>query len=189
MTDRLFHTLKLGHGQLQHRLVMAPLTRFRADEHNNPSEHAKLYYEQRACVPGTLIVTEATFISPQAGGYPSIPGIWSESQIAGWKDIVDAVHRKGSLIYLQLWALGRVAKEEVLAKGGFRVRSASAIPVAEGQTSAGGPTTVPDEMTEEEIRSFVKDYANAAKNAMKAGFDGVEIHGKFLSSIHSIISS
>lgn len=179
MADRLFKPLKVGHCQLQNRLVMAPLTRFRADKQHNPSEYAKKYYEQRASVPGTLLVTEATFVSNQAGGYPNIPGIWSESQIAGWKDIVDAVHKKGSFIYLQLWGLGRVAQEKVLKEeGGWRVRSASAIAVPSDQTSTGKPTTVPDAMTEEEIHEFVNDYAQAASNAMEAGFDGVEIHCK-----------
>lgn len=178
MADRLFKPIKVGSITLKNRLPMAPLTRFRADKDNNPSEYAKAYYEQRASVPGTLLVTEATFISPQAGGYPNIPGIWTESQVAGWKDIVDAVHRKGSYIYLQLWALGRVAQEKVLAPQGFRVRSASAISAIASQTGLGEPTVVPDEMTEDEIQSFIKDYAHATRNAIKAGFDGVEIHGK-----------
>lgn len=178
MADRLFKPLKVGTSHLQHRIVMAPLTRFRADKQHVPSEHAKEYYEQRASVPGTLLITEATFVSNQAGGYPSIPGIWSESQIASWKDIVDAVHKKGSFIYLQLWGLGRVAQEKVLKEeGGWRVRSASAIAVPSTQTATGAATTVPDAMTEEEIQSFINDYAQAGANAMKAGFDGVEIHG------------
>ncbi|EME41543.1 hypothetical protein DOTSEDRAFT_73828 [Dothistroma septosporum NZE10] len=177
MADRLFKPIKVGSITLHNRLPMAPLTRFRADKDNNPSEYARAYYEQRASVPGTLLITEATFISPQAGGYPSIPGIWSESQITGWKDIVDAVHRKGSYIYMQLWALGRVAQEKVLSEKGFRVRSASAIAVPSEQTGAGAPTTVPSELTEDEIQSFISDYAQATRNAIKAGFDGVEVHG------------
>lgn len=181
MADRLFKPIKVGSITLNNRLPMAPLTRFRADKDNNPSEYAKAYYEQRASVPGTLLITEATFISPQAGGYPSIPGIWSESQIAGWKDIVDAVHSKGSYIYMQLWALGRVAQEKVLSEKGFRVKSASTVAVPAAQTGLGAPTTVPDEMTEDEIQSFINDYAQATRNAIKAGFDGVEIHGRSFS--------
>lgn len=175
--ERLYKPMRMGNMALAHRMVMAPLTRFRADQHHNPSPYAKEYYEQRASVPGTFQVSEATFISPQAGGYKSIPGIWSESQIAGWKAIVDAVHQKGSYIYMQLWALGRVAQEPVLKEQGFRVRSASPIPVPSDQTNTGAPTTIPDELTEAEIQSFIRDYAQAAANAIEAGFDGVEIHG------------
>ncbi|KXS98452.1 hypothetical protein AC578_8055 [Pseudocercospora eumusae] len=179
--EKLFRPLKVGHNELQHRLVMAPLTRFRADEHHNPSPHAKTYYEQRSSTPGTLIITEATFISPSAGGYKKIPGIWSSSQIQSWKEIVSAVHKAGSPIYLQLWALGRVAQASVLENeeaGPYEVKAPSAIAVDPSQTSAGGATTVPKELTEAEIQQFIKDYAQAAKTAIhEAGFDGVEIHG------------
>ncbi|KAF2165776.1 hypothetical protein M409DRAFT_24062 [Zasmidium cellare ATCC 36951] len=178
MADRLFKPIKVGNSLLKNRVVMAPLTRFRADKDHNVSEHAKEYYEQRASVPGTLLITEATFVSGQAGGYPNIPGIWSETQIAGWKDVVDAVHKKGSFIYLQLWGLGRVAQEKVLQEeGGWKVRSASAIAVPAEQTSTGKAGTTPDAMTEDEIHEFINDYAQGAANAIKAGFDGVEIHG------------
>ncbi|KAF7192286.1 Chanoclavine-I aldehyde reductase easA [Pseudocercospora fuligena] len=179
--DKLFLALKVGHDELQHRLVMAPLTRFRADEHHNPSPHAKTYYEQRSSTPGTLIITEATFISPSAGGYKKIPGIWSTFQIQSWKEIVSAVHKAGSPIYLQLWALGRVAQASVLENeegGPYEVKAPSAIAVDSSQTSAGGATTVPKELTEDEIQHLIKDYALAAKSAIhEAGFDGVEIHG------------
>lgn len=181
MADRLFKPIKVGTSLLQNRVVMAPLTRFRADKDHNPSPYAKEYYEQRASVPGTLLITEATFVSGQAGGYPNIPGIWSQSQIDGWKDIVDSVHKKGSFIYLQLWGLGRVAQEKVLQEeGGWRVRSASAIAVPAEQTSTGKAGTTPDATTEEEIHEFINDYAQAASNAIEAGFDGVEIHGKHM---------
>jgi len=111
---------------------MAPLTRFRADKAHVHGELAKTYYEQRASVPGTLIISEATFIAPQAGGYANAPGIWSDAQIAVGKSVrkppcllqylsiltlqkvIDAVHAKGSFIFLQLWALGRVADPSVL---------------------------------------------------------------------------
>lgn len=179
MADRLFKPIKVGNSLLKSRVVMAPLTRFRADKDHNVSEHAKEYYEQRASVPGTLLITEATFVSAQAGGYPNIPGIWSETQIAGWKDVVDAVHKKGSFIYLQLWGLGRVAQDKVLQEeGGWKVRSASAIAVPAEQTSTGKAGTTPDAMTEDEIHEFINDYARGAANAIEAGFDGVEIHGK-----------
>lgn len=169
--DRLFTPLKVGHHTLDHRIVLAPLTRFRADDEHVQTKIVPEYYAQRACVPGTLLITEATFISPQAGGYNNVPGIWNQAQIEEWKQATKAVHDKGSYIYLQLWALGRVAVPKNLERdGGYPVVSASAIPAAEGGH-------VPKELSKEEIKAFVGYYATAAKNAIDAGFDGVEIHG------------
>lgn len=179
VSDRLFKPLEFGNVELQHRLVMAPLTRFRADTEHNVSPDAAEYYAQRASVPGTLIITEAVFITPQAGGYKRIPGIWSDAQIEGWRKIVDGVHAKGSPIFMQLWYLGRVATAKVLEEeGGYSVVGASPISVDSSQTSSGAATTVPVELTTSEVEATVKDYANATRNALKAGFDGVEIHGK-----------
>jgi NADPH2 dehydrogenase len=172
-SSKLFQPLKIGTMSLQHRLVMAPLTRFRADDQNVPLPMVAEYYAQRASVPGTLLITEATFIAPQAAGYPNVPGIWNKDQITAWKTVTDAVHAKGSYIYLQLWALGRVANPDVLKGmpgGPYAVRSASDIPEKEG-------ATVPTPMTTAEISEFVGLYAQAAKNSIEAGFDGVEIHG------------
>jgi len=169
--DRLFQPLKLGHVNLAHRMIMAPLTRFRATDDYVPTlPLSKTYYEQRACVPGTLLITEATFISPRASGYANVPGIWNQQQVDAWRTIVDAVHAKGSFIYCQLWALGRVAPKKVIEGLGHRVVSASAKAASEGGE-------VPYALTEEEIGEFVQDYARAARNAIAAGFDGVEIHG------------
>lgn len=168
--SKLFQPLKVGNCQLQHRVIMAPLTRFRADDDHTPLPFVEEYYEQRASVPGTMLITEATFISQRAGGYPNVPGIYNAAQIAAWKTITDTVHSKGSFIWLQLWSLGRVANKDLLETEGGKLLSSSAVPA-----SANAPT--PAEMTEEEIRNFISDYATAAKNAMEAGFDGVEIHG------------
>ncbi|CAJ2504928.1 Uu.00g123220.m01.CDS01 [Anthostomella pinea] len=169
--DRIFEPLKLGHCELKHRMVMAPLTRFRATSDHVPGKYAREYYSQRASCPGTLIVTEATFIAPQAGGYNNVPGIYNHEQVKAWKEITDAVHTKGSYIYLQLWALGRVAvAENLLRQGPYPVVSSSANPL-------NSEFEVPKEMTEEDIQAFVGYYANAARKAMGAGFDGVEIHG------------
>ncbi|PNS17006.1 NADH oxidase [Sphaceloma murrayae] len=169
--SRLFSPLQIGPLTLSSRLIMAPLTRFRADDAHVPLPFVKDYYVQRACVPGTLLITEATFISPAAGGYPNVPGIYNQAQIDAWKEIVDAVHEKGSYIYLQLWALGRAAKAGVLKEEiGGDVVSASDVAIKGGDT--------PRALTEDEIWGYVKDYATAAKNAVQgAGFDGVEIHG------------
>lgn len=169
-TSRLFQPVTIGPVTLDHRIVMAPLTRFRADDDHVPMPIAEKYYAQRGSYPGTLIISEATFISRAAGGYPNVPGIWNQRQISQWKQITNAVHANGSHMFLQLWALGRVAVPEVAAAEGFEIVSSSANPL-----EPGGAT--PKELSKEEIQDFVKAYAQAARNAMEAGFDGVEIHG------------
>lgn len=122
-------------------------------------------------------------------GYKKIPGIWNDAQVEGWKKIVDSVHAKGSPIYLQLWHLGRVAQAKVLQEeGGYSVSGPSAISVDSSQTSSGAPTTVPVEMSTSDVEATVKDYANATRNAMKAGFDGVEIHGMEASLNHNPVA-
>ncbi|KAL1647968.1 Chanoclavine-I aldehyde reductase fgaOx3 [Diplodia intermedia] len=171
--SKLFTPFKVGSSQLEHRIAMAPLTRFRADDNHVPLPLVADYYAQRASVPGTLLLTEATIISPRAGGYPNVPHIHTEEQAAGWKKVTEAVHAKGSKIWLQLWALGRTANPQVLEKDGLKDQfvSASAVPMSDNS-----PT--PRALTEEEIESYIQDYAQAARNAVeKAGFDGVEIHG------------
>jgi NADPH2 dehydrogenase len=171
MSDKLFQPLKLGALTLSHRVAMAPLTRFRADGENVPIlPIVKEYYQQRASVPGTLIITEATFISQQAGGYAHVPGIWNEDQIRAWKEVTDAVHKNGSFIFVQLWALGRVAKPDVLAKTGHKVVSSSAIAVGPDQSP-------PHALSESEINGYIAEYVHASKSAIAAGFDGVQIHG------------
>jgi len=151
--------------------VMAPLTRYRANKDHVHGELAKTYYTQRSSVPGTLIITEGTFIAPQAAGYRNVPGIWDDAQIAAWKEITDAVHANGSYIFVQLWARGRTADPAVLKQeGGFDV-------VAPSPISFDGSANVPRELTVAEIKEYVQLYSKAARNAVKAGFDGVEIHG------------
>jgi NADPH2 dehydrogenase len=168
--SKLFSPLQIGQVTLKHRIAMAPLTRYRADNDHVPLPFVKEYYEQRGSVPGTLLVTEATFISPQAGGYANVPGIHNAAQIQAWKEVTDVVHAKGSFIYCQLWALGRAAKPEVIESEGFDQVSSSAVPMAKDSPA-------PRALTEEEIHQYIKDYAHAAKSAIAAGFDGVEIHG------------
>ncbi|CAE6510173.1 unnamed protein product [Rhizoctonia solani] len=169
-SNKLFTPLQLGDLTLAHRVVMAPLTRFRADDNHVHTDLAVEYYSQRAEVPGTLLLTEATFISPEAGGYDHIPGIWSDEQIAAWKRVTDAVHDRRSYIYLQLWALGRAADAKVIERDGYPYVSSSPTPMEEG-----GP--VPRELSKEDIKRYVDTYTQAAKNAVfRAGFDGVEIH-------------
>lgn len=178
---KLFTPLQVGDTKLDHRVVMAPLTRFRATFDNVPTDLMTQYYAQRAVVPGTLIITEATFISAKAGGYATIPGLWTDAQLAAWKKVTDAVHAKGSKIFVQLWHLGRAAYPDPVGSGGavkdekFDFEndfvSSSDVPMAEGMLA-------PRSLSEEEVWATVGDYATAAKNAVeKAGFDGVEIHG------------
>lgn len=165
----IFEPLHVGRMELKHRVVMAPLTRFRADKEHVHTDLGVEYYRQRSIVPGTLLISEATNITEHAGQYSGAPGIYDQEQIKAWHKITDAVHSNGSFIYLQLWALGRAAKPEELDDGGFEMVSASDIPLQ-------GTTRIPRPLTVEEIQQYVKDYVQAAKNAIAAGFDGVEIH-------------
>ncbi|KAJ5808720.1 hypothetical protein N7474_009989 [Penicillium riverlandense] len=169
---KLFTPLPVGRMQLTNRLAMPPMTRLRADDTHTPLPIMKDYYAQRASEPGTLLITEGTFIAPQAGGIPNVPGIWSSAQIAAWKEITDAVHAQGSYIYLQLWALGRAANSDVLKaeNSQFEVVSASA-------TKLSAESSPAHALSESEIREYIELYAQAARNAVAAGFDGVEIHG------------
>ncbi|KAI0342408.1 NADH:flavin oxidoreductase/NADH oxidase [Trametopsis cervina] len=171
-TPKLFTPLQVGDVTVQHRVVLAPLTRMRARKDHVHNEMAVEYYKQRAAVPGTMLITEATFIAPEAGGYDNIPGIYTQEQIAAWKPVVEAVHAKGSFIYLQLWALGRAAEPTVLEKEGpYPYVSASDVAL-EGKPFPPRPLTI------DEVQRFVQLYATAASNAVHgAGFDGVEIHG------------
>ncbi|KAG9030797.1 hypothetical protein FRB95_003556 [Tulasnella sp. JGI-2019a] len=168
-TPKLFTPLQVGDITLSHRVVMAPLTRTRANDAHVHQEIATEYYGQRAS-PGTLLITEATFIRDEASGIKNVPGIWNEDQIAAWRKITDAVHQKGGFIFMQLWALGRAASPEIMADKGFKLVSASNIPMEEGGSA-------PTPLTKDEILQYVQWYAEAAKNAVHgAGFDGVEIH-------------
>ncbi|KAK6215135.1 nadh:flavin oxidoreductase nadh oxidase [Colletotrichum tabaci] len=171
MSSKLFQPLKVGQAQLSHRVVMAPLTRFRFDGDHVPLDIALEYYTQRAAVPGTLIIAEAVLISPAHGGFPNAPAIWDERHVAGWRKITDAVHAKGSSIFCQLIAPGRAAAVSVLEKeGGHPLLSSSAVALSP-------EAAVPREMTAEDIAAAVRDFAQAGKNAIAAGFDGVEVHG------------
>ncbi|KAI0436163.1 putative oxidoreductase [Xylaria telfairii] len=166
----LFQPLEVGSCHLKHRVILSPMTRVRADNYAVPLGMVKEYYTQRASVPGTMLITEATAISPQTLGFHNIPGIYTPKQIHAWKEIVDSVHSKGSYIWLQLWALGRGAEAEVLAVNGYDLTSSSAVPIAPKDP-------IPRALTEAEIETYIEQHVQAAKNAMLAGFDGVEIHG------------
>ncbi|KAL4941408.1 hypothetical protein BDV06DRAFT_181254 [Aspergillus oleicola] len=172
-TSKLFSPLKVGTNTLSHRITLPPMTRFRVNAGHIPQDTVAEYYAQRGSTPGTLLVTEAILISPRPGTYEHVPGIWTQDQIAQWKTVTEAVHKKGSFIFAQLWALGRVADPAATKVDGgpdAAVISSSATPLGENGI-------VPKEMTQEDIRGVISDFATAAKNAIAAGFDGVEIHG------------
>src|ERR1700760_1980591 len=111
--SRLFRPLTIGNIEVKHRIGMPSLTRCRATDDRVPTPLMKEYYTQRAAVPGTLILSEGTFISPNCGGFANAPGIWSNEQINAWRDITDEVHRKGCFIFCQLFAMGRASDPEV----------------------------------------------------------------------------
>lgn len=173
--DKLFEPYTAGSLELRNRIVMAPLTRSRAGEGNVPQELNRLYYEQRS--GAGLIISEATQISQLGQGYISTPGIHSPQQIEGWKKIVDAVHSKGSKIVLQLWHVGRISHS---AFHGQQPVAPSAIAPRNMQTyTAEGlkPIPEPRALKRDEIPNVINEYRQAAENAKKAGFDGVEVHG------------
>jgi N-ethylmaleimide reductase len=172
----LFSKTTLGTLTLQNHLVMAPLTRSRAIG-NIPNELMAEYYAQRGSVG--LIVTEGTSPSPNGLGYPRIPGIFSAAQVAGWKLVTDAVHARGAKIFIQFMHCGRVGHPLNLPAGA-RVLGPSAVAAAgDMYTDAEGmkQNAMPQAMTEADIKTAIEEYAQGAKNAVAAGFDGVELHG------------
>lgn len=171
----LLQPIQIGDLNLKNRVWMAPMTRSRA---NNPENkvfdlHAK-YYLQRASAG--LIISEGSQISPKAVGYINTPGIYSEAQTEAWKQVTQAVHEAGGHIFIQLWHVGRMSHPDF--HGGELPLSASATnPNSKSYTPQGFKDTVTaKEMTLEEIKQTIADFKNGAKNAMEAGFDGVEIH-------------
>ncbi|CAO3637759.1 unnamed protein product [Mucor hiemalis] len=171
--SKLFSPIKIGRHELQHRVVLAPLTRFRATLEATPTQLLVDYYSQRA-TPGGLLITEATFISPYSGCYRQAPGIYTQDHINEWKKVTSAVHEKGGIIYLQLWHLGRVGPASLNPKKAPSV-APSAIPVP-GNKPNGKPFETPRALETHEVKELVTTYRQAAINAMEAGFDGVEIH-------------
>lgn len=171
----LFSPVKLGSMQLSNRIIMAPLTRNRAGEHGVPQPLNVTYYEQRASAG--LIVTEATPISAMAHGYPALPGIYTDAQVAGWKKITDAVHAKGGKIVIQLWHVGRISHPTLLPDGALPVAPSAIKPAGKAFTYQGLVDYVePRALDANELSSIVADYVHATKSALAAGFDGVEIH-------------
>ncbi|MTI13580.1 alkene reductase [Sansalvadorimonas verongulae] len=176
----LFDPIKHGHFSLDNRVAMAPMTRSRTDQPGDvPNALMATYYEQRASAG--LIITEGAPISAVARGYSLTPGIYTKAHIDGWKLTTDAVHQKGGKVFIQLWHVGRRSHTDI---AGETPVSASAVkdpdqvygPLPDGSFGM-VETSTPRAMTEDDIQSTIEDFVQAAKNAMDAGFDGVEIHG------------
>ena len=171
----LFSPVKLGSISLKNRMVMAPLTRNRAGEGGVPQDLNVTYYAQRATAG--LIITEATPISAMAHGYPALPGIYTDAQIAGWKKVVDAVHAKDGKIVLQLWHVGRISHPSLLPNDALPVAPSAIKPAGKAFTYKGLVDYVePRALDASELPAIVQDYVHATKCALTAGFDGVEIH-------------
>ena len=177
MTSILFQPTMLGSLALCNHIVMSPMTRSRAGSQSAPTELAATYYEQRSSAG--LIITEGTSPSPNGQGYARIPGLWNEAQVAGWSEVTKRVHEKGAKMFAQLMHTGRVS-HPLNMPDGAAVLAPSAVRLegqmwTDQQQAQDYPT--PRAMTEAEIRSTLEEHVVAAKNAIRAGFDGVELHG------------
>ncbi len=171
----LFDGLKIGNLELKNRMVMAPMTRSRADEEGIQPDYAADYYAQRAS--GGLIITEATNISAMAKGYVRTPGICTMEQIISWRKIVDSVHQKDGAIFMQLFHTGRIALPDFLPNNQPPVSPSNVKAIGQNYTYDGMKDFVePVALTNAEVKQTVRDFAAAAKNADDAGFDGVELH-------------
>jgi N-ethylmaleimide reductase len=180
MSNVLFEPINVGEMLLPSRIVMAPLTRSRAGVEGVPSAMNVEYYRQRASA--ALIITEATQISQQGQGYAWTPGIYSADQVAGWRSVADTVHAEGGKIFMQLWHVGRVS-HQVFQPGGQLPVAPSAMQVPGKAFIAGedgkgvwADIPVPQELDIPGIEAIIADYVRAARNAIEAGMDGIEIH-------------
>jgi N-ethylmaleimide reductase len=164
-----------GNLLLANRVVMAPMTRSRSNNEGHVATAMTAeYYAQRA--GAGLLVTEGTYISPNAVGFVNVPAIYSEAQVEGWKLVTKAVHDKGGKIFAQLWHVGRMSHPDLL-NGGLPLAPSAVNPHSQAYTHKGLTDTVtPQEMTVEDIRQTIRDFKKAAANAVEAGFDGVELH-------------
>jgi N-ethylmaleimide reductase len=181
--SKLFQRYNLSDNYLENRFLMAPMTRSRASQPGDiPNALMAEYYAQRSSAG--IIVTEATQISLQGKGYAKTPGIYSPEQIKGWKLITDAVHNNGSKIFLQLWHVGRVSSSKVnglqpIAPSALKAQNTS-VYIFDGALNGDAtfvPVDEPREMDKTDIDTVIKEFVQGAKNAIEAGFDGVEIHG------------
>ncbi len=176
MSNILFTPTTLGKLQLKNRIVMSPMTRSRAIG-NIPNALMEKYYGLRA--GAGLIITEGTSPSPNGLGYARIPGVYSDAQVQGWSKVTDAVHRNGGKMFVQLMHTGRVSHPANMPAGSKMLAPSAIATPGEMWTDSNGqqPYPVPSAMTEAEIAQTITEYANSARQAIKAGFDGVELHG------------
>ena len=172
----LFDPIRIGDIDLANRIVMAPLTRNRAAPGQVPSRLALEYYRQRASAG--LIITEATQISPEGQGYLDTPGIYNAGQVAAWRRIADAVHAEGGRIVVQLWHVGRISHVSLLPNGQTPVSSTARRAETKTFTRDGFvDVSAPRALRTDEIPALVTSYRDAARRAMEANLDGVEVHG------------
>ncbi|MGE8452069.1 MAG: alkene reductase, partial [Pseudomonadales bacterium] len=174
--SKLFDPVRVGRCTLQNRLVMAPMTRSRAQFDGTPGELAAEYYAQRASAG--LIVAEGTQPSDDGQGYLTTPGIYTSAHVAGWKKTTDAVHAKGGHIFIQLMHAGRMSHPDNTPHHRQGVAPSAIAPGTQMFTAKGmQDIPVPRALTTEEVRRTVQDFRYAARRAVEAGADGVEIHG------------
>ena len=172
----LFDPIRVGEIALANRIVMAPLTRDRATPDRVPAPLAVEYYRQRASAG--LIISEATQVCPEGQGYLDTPGIYNAEQVAGWRRVTDAVHAAGGRIVAQLWHVGRISHVSLQPNGQAPVSSTARRADAKTFTSEGFvPVSAPRALSTGEIPGIVASYRDAARRALDAGFDGVEVHG------------
>ncbi|CUM57922.1 unnamed protein product, partial [Debaryomyces tyrocola] len=174
----LFKPVKVGQHTLTNKVTFAPTTRNRALEDHTPSDLELEYYDKRSKFPGSLLITEATFVSEQGGLYANVPGIWNDKQVNAWKKITDKVHENGSFISCQFWFLGRVADPKLLKEHGLDLVSSSALypndDFKKKAEAAGNPLRA---LKEDEVHDLIYEvFPNAARKAMAAGFDYIELH-------------
>jgi N-ethylmaleimide reductase len=173
----LFSPTNVGPYQLSHRVVMAPLTRMRSDPGDVPSDLMVEYYSQRAS-KGGLIISEATPVSIRGYGYAGAPGIYSDRQIEGWRRVTNAVHAEGSRIFLQLWHVGRQSHTDLQPNGEAPVAPSAIAAEGHAYTRHGEvPFSMPRALERDEIPKIIEEFRAGAERALRAGFDGVEIHG------------
>lgn len=174
-TADLLEPVRMGSLTLANRIVMAPLTRSRAGRGDVLGLMHAEYYAQRASAG--LIISEATQISPQGKGYAFTPGMYSEEQVAGWRLVTDAVHRKGGRIFAQLWHVGRISHPDLQEHDALPVAPSAIRPAGQAFTATGFKDFVtPRALSTEGIKSIVAQYVHAARCALQAGFDGIELH-------------
>ncbi|MBX7172925.1 MAG: alkene reductase [Pyrinomonadaceae bacterium] len=186
--SKLFEPIKIGNIELKNRIIYAPMTRSRANDEGVQPDFVATYYVQRASAG--LLITEATNVSPMAKGYVRTPGIYTQEQIESWKKVTEAVHNAGGKIFMQIFHTGRIALPDFLPNNVQPVAPSAVKANGQNYTDDGMKDFVePRELTIEEVKQTVKDFGNAAKNAIEAGFDGVELHGANGYLVHQFLGS